>query len=128
VADRVDAEMSHLRFIRFDDAFEAVEPLSRSAALDPEETSAVVIALPQCCRGHRSVTVEEGEALFEVAKDPHRPFVVRAGGSEVCALGSQSSGALPPSGRASEAICLSMWPAATSTTVRTRGALIGRLH
>jgi len=34
------------------------------------------------------VTVEEGEALFEVAKDPHRPFVVRAGGSEVRAQGT----------------------------------------
>ena len=36
----------------------------------------------------RTVRVEEGEALFEVAKDPHRPFVVRAGGSEVVALGT----------------------------------------
>lgn len=36
----------------------------------------------------RSVEVDEGEALFEVAKDPRRPFVVRAGGSEVEALGT----------------------------------------
>lgn len=36
----------------------------------------------------RSVTVERGEALFEVAKDPGRPFVVRAGDSEVEALGT----------------------------------------
>ena len=36
----------------------------------------------------RSVSVEDGEALFEVAKDPHRPFVVRVGGSEVRALGT----------------------------------------
>lgn len=36
----------------------------------------------------RSVTVERGEALFEVAKDPGRPFVVHAGESEVEALGT----------------------------------------
>ena len=36
----------------------------------------------------RMVSVEAGEALFEVAKDPRRPFVVRAGGSEVVALGT----------------------------------------
>jgi transmembrane sensor len=40
-------------------------------------------------RAHsRSVSVEDGEALFEVAKDPSRPFVVRVGGSEVRALGT----------------------------------------
>ena len=36
----------------------------------------------------RSVSIEGGEALFEVAKDPRRPFVVRAGASEVVALGT----------------------------------------
>jgi transmembrane sensor len=36
----------------------------------------------------RAVTVEDGEALFEVAKDARRPFVVRVGGSEVTALGT----------------------------------------
>ncbi len=36
----------------------------------------------------RSVDVESGEALFEVAKDPRRPFVVRAAGAEVVALGT----------------------------------------
>ena len=36
----------------------------------------------------RAVIVDEGEALFEVAKDAHRPFVVRVGGSEVTALGT----------------------------------------
>lgn len=38
--------------------------------------------------GLRTVGVDEGEALFEVAKDPTRPFVVRAGGSEVVAIGT----------------------------------------
>jgi transmembrane sensor len=36
----------------------------------------------------RSVKVEGGEALFEVGKDPRRPFVVRVAGSEVEALGT----------------------------------------
>lgn len=36
----------------------------------------------------RAVLVEHGEALFEVAKDARRPFVVRVGGTEVTALGT----------------------------------------
>lgn len=36
----------------------------------------------------RSVTLDAGEAMFEVAKDPLRPFVVHAGGSEVVAVGT----------------------------------------
>lgn len=36
----------------------------------------------------RNVGVDKGEALFEVAKDAGRPFVVRASGSEVVALGT----------------------------------------
>lgn len=36
----------------------------------------------------RSVNVQGGEALFEVSKDPTRPFVVRVAGSEVEALGT----------------------------------------
>jgi transmembrane sensor len=40
----------------------------------------------------RLVTVEDGgEVLFEVAKDPRRPFVVRAGGSEIVAVGTSFS-------------------------------------
>ncbi len=36
----------------------------------------------------RTVTLERGQALFEVAKDPHRPFVVRAGDRRVTAIGT----------------------------------------
>jgi len=36
----------------------------------------------------RTVEVDDGEVLFEVAKDPLRPFVVRAAGSEVVAHGT----------------------------------------
>lgn len=37
---------------------------------------------------HRNIGVDGGEALFEVAKDSSRPFVVRVGGTEVVALGT----------------------------------------
>ena len=36
----------------------------------------------------RRVRLDNGEALFDVAKDPRRPFVVTAGGQEVVALGT----------------------------------------
>lgn len=43
----------------------------------------------------RSVRVEGGEAMFEVAKDPHRPFVVRVADSEVRAIGTVFTVRLP---------------------------------
>jgi transmembrane sensor len=46
----------------------------------------------------RKVIILNGEALFEVAKDPRRPFVVRAAGSELTALGTVFSVRLMPSG------------------------------
>jgi len=36
----------------------------------------------------RTVSIQGGEALFEVAKDARRPFVVRVAGSEVVAVGT----------------------------------------
>jgi transmembrane sensor len=40
-------------------------------------------------RAQRGVQVLEGEAHFQVAKDAHRPFVVRAANSEVVATGTE---------------------------------------
>jgi transmembrane sensor len=37
----------------------------------------------------RSTTIREGEAFFEVAKNPRKPFTVTAGGVTVTALGTQ---------------------------------------
>ncbi len=37
---------------------------------------------------HRTISLDRGEALFEVAKDVGRPFVVRAAGGEVVAIGT----------------------------------------
>ncbi len=39
----------------------------------------------------RSVVLKHGEAYFEVAKDPLRPFVVRAGSMRIVAVGTQFS-------------------------------------
>lgn len=36
----------------------------------------------------REVSIQTGEAIFEVAKDPARPFIVHASGSEVVAVGT----------------------------------------
>jgi transmembrane sensor len=49
--------------------------------------------------GARRVHIDRGEALFEVAKDPHRPFTVHAGASEVVALGTVFSVRLMPAGQ-----------------------------
>ena len=38
--------------------------------------------------GARLIRLGEGEALFDVAKDPKRPFIVSAGGAEVRAVGT----------------------------------------
>lgn len=39
----------------------------------------------------RRITLERGEAFFEVAKDPDRPFVVQVGKRDVIAVGTQFS-------------------------------------
>ena len=39
-------------------------------------------------RERREIFVEDGEAFFQVAKDPNRPFVVRAGDLQVVAVGT----------------------------------------
>lgn len=54
----------------------------------------------------RLVTLDEGEAMFEVAKDPARPFVVRAGDSEVIAVGTVFSVRAPNSGHREAAVAV----------------------
>lgn len=49
-------------------------------------------------RSRRRVRVEGGEALFEVAKDPRRPFVVQAANTEVTATGTAFAVRLAPPG------------------------------
>jgi transmembrane sensor len=57
----------------------------------------------------RTVSVEGGEALFEVAKDARRPFVVRVAGAEVVALGTVFSVRLAPgNGRVFDSIAVTL--------------------
>lgn len=51
--------------------------------VDPETTLTVELGEEQ-----RQVTLERGRALFRVAKDPERPFLVRADGTVVRAVGT----------------------------------------
>src|SRR5690606_41663155 len=46
----------------------------------------------------RRVDLIEGQALFEVARDPVRPFVVHSGSAAVRAVGTRSDGYRRPSG------------------------------
>ncbi|WP_057631603.1 FecR family protein [Stenotrophomonas humi] len=39
-------------------------------------------------QGRRGIELLRGEAMFDVAKDPQRPFVVNAGGTQVIAVGT----------------------------------------
>ena len=50
--------------------------------------TAIRVALSE---GERRIQLDRGEAYFEVAKDAHRPFVVRAGTVSVTAVGTQFS-------------------------------------
>lgn len=57
----------------------------------------------------RDIEVDQGEALFEVAKDPLRPFVVHAGGSAVVAVGTVFSVRLADGGdRSADALAVTL--------------------
>lgn len=56
----------------------------------------------------RSVTVERGEALFEVAKDASRPFVVQVAGTEVVATGTEFAIRYGPDPQADEALAVTL--------------------
>ncbi len=59
--------------------------LSDGSRMSLNTATRVLVALG---REHRTVKVEDGEALFEVAKDASRPFVVKAADAEVLATGT----------------------------------------
>ncbi|MFG6490046.1 FecR family protein [Roseateles sp. BYS78W] len=56
----------------------------------------------------RTVEVNAGEALFEVAKDSSRPFVVRVAGSEVVAVGTVFSVRLEDGPRKEDALTVTL--------------------
>ena len=56
----------------------------------------------------RTVEVRNGEAFFEVAKDAHRPFVVRIAGSEVVAVGTAFAVRYAPDSRAGDELAVTL--------------------
>jgi len=56
----------------------------------------------------RTVEVSRGEAFFEVAKDAHRPFVVRIAGSEVVAVGTAFSVRYAPGVQAADELAVTL--------------------
>jgi transmembrane sensor len=65
-----------------------VVPLSEGSRVTLNTDSEIRLAVTQKERG---VTLERGEAFFEVAKDPNRPFVVTAGSKRIIAVGTKFS-------------------------------------
>jgi transmembrane sensor len=63
-------------------------PMSDGSRVTLNTDSDLLIALTA---HERSVAIEHGEAFFEVAHDPSRPFVVKVGARRVIAVGTQFS-------------------------------------
>jgi transmembrane sensor len=63
-------------------------PMADGSRVTLNTDSAIRVSVTSHARG---VELERGEAFFEVAKDPDRPFVVNAGGKRVVAVGTQFS-------------------------------------
>ncbi len=59
-------------------------------------------------RSERRIDLEHGEALFEVAKDSARPFVVRADGSSIVAHGTSFAVRLARGSRGEEALTVTL--------------------
>jgi transmembrane sensor len=63
-------------------------PMADGSLVTLNTDSQIRVALTET---ERRVELRRGEAFFEVSKDPHRPFVVRAGTKRVIAVGTQFS-------------------------------------
>jgi transmembrane sensor len=63
-------------------------PMTDGSTVTLNTDSEVRIALND---GERRVRLDQGEAFFQVAKDPHRPFVVGVDGTRVIAVGTAFS-------------------------------------
>jgi len=66
----------------------AAVPMSDGSRITLNTDSEVRVAVTET---ERRVDLEQGEAFFEVAKDPNRPFVVKAGNQRVVAVGTKFS-------------------------------------
>ncbi|MEJ1962162.1 MAG: FecR domain-containing protein [Gammaproteobacteria bacterium] len=63
-------------------------PMSDGSNVTLNTDSVIRVAMTE---GERRVQLEHGEAFFDVAKDPTRPFVVRAGNRRITAVGTKFS-------------------------------------
>ena len=61
-------------------------PLSDGSSATMSSDSRMRVSLSN---GERHIDLQQGEAFFEVAKDPGRPFVVSVGGRQVVAVGTR---------------------------------------
>ena len=63
-------------------------PMQDGSTVTLNTNSGIRVAVTET---ERRVDLEKGEAFFEVAKDPNRPFVVRAGAARIIAVGTKFS-------------------------------------
>jgi transmembrane sensor len=63
-------------------------PMSDGSKVTLNTDSEIRVAVSET---ERRVDLQQGEAFFQVAKDPSRPFVVQAGGERIIAVGTQFS-------------------------------------
>lgn len=63
-------------------------PLADGSQITLNTDSRIHVAITE---SERRIDLERGEAFFDVAKDPARPFVVHAGDSRIVAVGTQFS-------------------------------------
>lgn len=75
-AGRIDTSVGELRVIALEDG----------SRVHLDTDSAIKVAISA---GERRVSLLKGQAMFDVAKDPARPFVVKSGSLSVTALGTR---------------------------------------
>jgi ferric-dicitrate binding protein FerR (iron transport regulator) len=97
-------------------------PFAMEVMLEPLPAEAVQ-ASTTLARAQRRVKVEGGEALFEVAKDTRRPFVVQAAGTEVVTTGTAFVVRLTPASQGAGA-ALAVTPFEGQVVVRAAGAAL----
>jgi transmembrane sensor len=99
----------------------------RSIALDDGsrlEVGSQSLILVSMTPSHRNLTLERGEAFFTVAKDPRRPFTVKAGHANVTAIGTAFN-VRHTGQRVVVAVAEGVVQLASIPAARTRGAVDG---
>lgn len=81
------ASVEHASYLTAMGSLQTV-PLSDGSSAILSSDSQMQVALS---RAKRHIELDQGEAFFEVSKDPRRPFVVSVGGRQVVAVGTRFS-------------------------------------